>query len=121
VSSILFNCFHHLILLAIDSHSQFDIPSKMPLHETTEIFDDSVQQELLYEIRVDMALDAWKQAQGALSLRKAASKHGIAYTTLQNRSKGAIPRKDADQAKQRLSVQEEAAVHKWILQLRAWG
>ena len=93
----------------------------MPLHETNEIVNEVEEKELLYEVRVDLAFNKWKEAQGALSLRKAAKQYSIAYTTLQNRSKGAVSRKEAQQINQRLSVQKEEAIHKWVLQLGAWG
>jgi hypothetical protein len=89
--------------------------------ETNGIVDESEQKEVLYEIRVDMAFDAWKRAAGTISLRKAARMHGISYHTVRGRSKGAVSRKQHSQDMQRLSVQEEGLLRKWVLQLGAWG
>src|SRR2546421_303143 len=77
--------------------------------------------ELSKAERLDMAVQAWHAANGALSYEKAAKKHGVNYSTVRNRCKGAVSKKEANQAKQRLSVAEEEAIRKWVLQLGAWG
>jgi hypothetical protein len=79
------------------------------------------QPELSTAERIDTAFNAWKEANGTISLRKAAKQHGIGFGTLQARSKGSTSRESANQAKQRVSVQEEEAIRRWILQLGAWG
>jgi transposase len=77
--------------------------------------------ELSKAERLDMAVQAWHAANGALSYEKAAKKHGVNYSTVRNRCKGAVSKKETNQAKQRLSVAEEEAIRKWVLQLGAWG
>jgi len=89
--------------------------------ETNGIVDESEQKEVLYEIRVDMAFDEWKRSSGTISIRKAARKHGVSYHTVRGRIKGAVSRKQHSHDMQRLSVQEEGLLRKWVLQLGAWG
>ena len=69
-----------------------------------------------------MALEAYKASNGALSLRKAAGKHGIAYETLRDRAvKGVVPKEQASEDMQRLSNREEDVLVSWCKQLEAWG
>ena len=60
--------------------------------------------ELSKAERIDMAVQAWHDANGALS---SAKKHGVNYSSARNRCKGAVSKKEANQAKQRLSVAVE--------------
>jgi hypothetical protein len=71
--------------------------------------------------RIDLAFQAWKDANGQLSMRRAARIFGVSWTTLQGRIKGACPKAQASQAMQRLSVAEEDAIRDWLLELSSWG
>ena len=93
----------------------------MSLVQEQQVEQEIDQRELPYSERIDMALNAWKQGNGTISLKKAAKQHGVTYSTLQARTKGSNSRVSASQARQRLSVQEEEALKRWILQLGAWG
>ena len=80
----------------------------------------SDSEELPLSDRIELAFHAWK-ANPKLSIRKAHRQFGVSYTTLYGRIKGAKPRKEASQARQRLSVGEEEALQDWIIQLSNWG
>jgi helix-turn-helix, Psq domain/Tc5 transposase DNA-binding domain len=72
--------------------------------------------------RIALAHQAWKESKGQLSMRKAATKFGVSYSTLQDRIKnGAISKAEANQAMQRLSVREEQALRGWVLQVETSG
>ena len=73
-----------------------------------------------YEQRVQSALLALKQADGALSISKTASLYAVSKTTLYSRIHGRQPRFTSD-IKQLLTFEEENALKNWLLQLCAWG
>ena len=50
----------------------------------------SPEAQLPYENRVQLAVAAWKNANGALSMRKAARQHGISKSNLDYRIRGHI-------------------------------
>lgn len=54
-------------------------------------------------------------------IRTAAIVHSLAYTTLQNRLKGAGTRQEARIEQQILTPFEELAIKKWIFRLDDWG
>ena len=64
---------------------------------------------------------AWKQADGALSITKAAFLYDVSKSTLHARIQGRQPRFTSDQTKQLLTPEEEDALTNWVLQLYAWG
>jgi hypothetical protein len=48
--------------------------------------------ELPLDIRIDLAHQAWKEAKGKLSIREAARIFGVKYSTVQDQTKGAVPK-----------------------------
>ena len=54
-------------------------------------------------------------------MKKAAHIFGVSFSTLQGRINGAIPKAQASQAMQQLTVAEEEAIHDWLLELSSWG
>src|SRR5271163_2776146 len=89
---------------------------------TNDNFDfDSDREELPKEVRIHMAYDAWKTANGALSIRKAARQRGIHHRTLTDRINDAISRKEANEAMQKLSSIEESSLETWTEELYGWG
>lgn len=72
-------------------------------------------------VRIDLAHQAWKDANGQLSMRKAAGMYQVSLSTLQGRIKGAVSKLEANQAMQRLSVAEEEAIRDWMLQSASEG
>jgi len=83
--------------------------------------------ELSKAVRIDLAYQAWKDAnkhdprKKQLSIKKAARIFGVSYTTLYDRIHGAIPKALANQAMQRLTIAEEEAIRDWLLDLAGWG
>jgi len=71
--------------------------------------------------RTALAYQAWIDGNGKLSMQKAAAMYGIGYSTLRSCINGAIPKAEASQAMQRLSVGEEEALQDWLLHLASWG
>src|SRR5947209_1906413 len=81
-------------------------------------------REMPYEDRVQEAITIYKARFGSsseISMRKAAKVHGVCWETVQDRLKGAIPRKLANEKMQRLSVFEESIIKQYCLQLYRWG
>jgi helix-turn-helix, Psq domain len=87
--------------------------------ENSSIDDDP--PELSKAMRIDLAHQAWKNANGKLSMKKAARIFGVSFSTLQGQINGAIPKAQASQAMQRLTVGEEEAICDWLLELSSWG
>jgi hypothetical protein len=77
--------------------------------------------ELPLDVRIDLAHQAWKEAKGKLPIREAARIFGVEYSTIRDRTKGAVPKAIASQAMQRLTVSEEEALQDWILELASWN
>ena len=79
-------------------------------------------EELAKPVRIQMAFDAYKAANGTLSLRKAARQHGITFESLRGRvNRGAVSRQQANEDMQRLSALEEDILRDWCTQLESWG
>ena len=74
-----------------------------------------------YRERIDLAYEAWNDANGALSIRRAGEDYGVAYSTLNGRIKGAKSAVVRQEEQQRLFPEEEAILVKWITRLQAWG
>src|SRR6266480_1859128 len=77
--------------------------------------------ELPKDERISLAHKAWKDANGQLSIKKAARIFGVSWTTLQGRINGAVSKAQAGQMRQRLSVAEEEVIRDWLLDLSSWG
>jgi hypothetical protein len=69
------------------------------------------EDELPKSVRLQLAHEAWIKANGTCSIRDTARTFGVAYSTLNGRIRGAIPKEMASQAMQRLSVAEEEAMN----------
>lgn len=74
---------------------------------------DSDQEELPKPLRISMAHQAWKAANGTLLIRKAARQHGISYRTLIDRIQGAVSKQEANEAMQKLIPTEELCLIEW--------
>jgi hypothetical protein len=48
--------------------------------------------ELLLDVQIDLAHQAWKEAKGKLPIREAACIFGVEYSTVQDQTKGAVPK-----------------------------
>ncbi|OXV05136.1 hypothetical protein Egran_07096 [Elaphomyces granulatus] len=83
--------------------------------------DPNVPPDLSKAERIGLAFQAWKDANGQLSMRRAARIFDVSWTTPQGRIKGACPKAQASQAMQRLSVAEEDTIRDWLLELSNWG
>ena len=79
------------------------------------------EAEQPYEDRVQLAVSAWKNANGTLSMREAARQHGISKSTLDYRIRGHMTATARNQKQQRLTPEEESALVNWILSLQALG
>ena len=69
--------------------------------------------------RMELALQAWRKGNGALTLRKAAKRYGVNYSTLNGQNRGCVFKKQASQAMQRLSLAKEDSLQEWILLLES--
>src|SRR5256885_27154 len=100
-----------------------DAISTPDLDDNSDFSEDSVedQPDLPKAVRIDLAHRAWKDASGELPIRKAASTFGVSESTLRGRINGAVPKAQASQAMQRLTVAEEGAIRDWLLDLSSWG
>lgn len=72
------------------------------------------------EDRIQHAIRAI-QADPRLSIRKAANLFNAPYSTLQARISGRRPAQEVQQAQQRLSIHEEAAIEKCVITMTSWG
>lgn len=88
--------------------------STIPDHPTDPV-------ELPTAERLDFALQHWKDNKETVSIQATAKKFGVAYSTLEERTKGAISRQKKDAGQQKLSPQEEAQIVKQVEELCAWG
>lgn len=80
--------------------------------------------ELPLEERIQLALARYQEAQLAketISQRKIARLHGVPKSTLQDRIHGRQATHIRNEQFQRLSSEEEEAIHTWILRLQNWG
>ena len=66
--------------------------------------------ELPYEEYIQLAMIAWKECGGALSMRKAAQQHGVSKSTLSDHTQGLTSLKVWSQNQQRLSPGEVVVV-----------
>jgi hypothetical protein len=48
--------------------------------------------ELPLDVRINLAHQAWKEVKGKLPIREAARIFGVEYSTIQDRTKGAVPK-----------------------------
>ena len=71
--------------------------------------------------RLDLAYRAWKSDNNTDSIRKLAMRFGVPASTLHDRTKGAISKVEAIQAKQLFSPGEEETLKDWCIQLAKWG
>ena len=92
-------------------------------------------EELSKEVRLDLAIDEYKQAflvyhmsfesmkkKRKPSIRSIAKQYGLIYTTLKRRIIGKTQsRQEAHESEQRLSDLEENTLKAWILQVAEWG
>jgi hypothetical protein len=69
------------------------------------------EDELPKSVRLQLAHEAWIKANGTCSIKEIARTFGVAFSTLNRRIKGAIPKEAASQAMQKLSVAEEEAIN----------
>ena len=56
-----------------------------------------------------------------IPVAKIARKHGVPPSTLRGRIDGAVSTTVRQRSQQKLSPEEETALHDWILRLQAWG
>ena len=93
------------------------------MDDNIDLTEDSVEDlpDLAKAVRIDLAHQAWKNANGQLAMKKAARTFGVNYSTLHNRIHGAVSKAQASQAMQRLTVAEEEAIRDWLLDLSSWG
>jgi len=72
------------------------------------------------EVRIQKAMKAYTAGKFR-SLRKTAEAYGLAYTTLNRRVHGGLPRMLAHAYQQLISPAEEKAILRWIIKLEEWG
>jgi len=73
--------------------------------------------DLLMSVRIDLAYQAWKDANRAATIRQICRTFKVNPSTLYSRIHGAIPKALASQAVQRLTVLKEKAIQNWLLDL----
>ena len=71
-----------------------------------------------YRERIDLAYEAWNDANRALSIRRAGEDYRVAYSTLNGRIKGEKSAVARQEEQQRLFPEEEAILVKWITQYK---
>ena len=76
-------------------------------------------EEILYKTRLEMAREAYIDSNSKLSIRKAATQHGIPqWERLRDRINGMKPKKKELESRQRLSLKEEQIIKWYIRQLK---
>jgi hypothetical protein len=95
-------------------------PIEQPIDSPINDFDKSVD-ELPKTVRIEIAHQAWIKEKGNLTIKDAARRFCVVYSTLHARISGAISRELANQAMQKLSIAEEEAIRDWLLELSSWG
>jgi hypothetical protein len=97
----------------------------MAVHSTLRSITDTAIADLPLDTRIQLAFDEWKaansKAKGSLSVTKAAQNYYLYESTLRRRIAGGVSRKQAAQAKQRLTPGEEQSLHDWIVRLEEGG
>ncbi|SLM40197.1 HTH CenpB-type DNA-binding domain [Lasallia pustulata] len=76
------------------------------------------------DTRIQQAYDYWlstRDQEDPPSLHKVAESHNVAYSTLRDRKNGAISKKEANQAMQKLTPVEEDVIALWVTTLATWG
>ena len=68
-----------------------------------------------YQQRLQSAFQAWKQADGVLSITKTAALYAVSKSTLHARIQGRQSRFTSDQVRQLLTPEEEDALKDWVL------
>jgi hypothetical protein len=97
-----------------------DVPSaEVPNAELYELPLDL--PELPMSVRINLAYQAWIMYRGTIPVRKIARSYSVPNSTLLDRKNGAVSKKEANQAKQRLSPSEEDALRDWMLELASWN
>ena len=76
---------------------------------------------ILYNDRLQLAQETWKQDNSAISIAKAANMHEVSKSTLQDCIHDAILKIEASQNMQQLSSDEEEVLADWMLLLASWG
>ena len=71
--------------------------------------------------RLQQAVEAYEEAEGALSITQAACIYAVSKTTLYNRINGRRDQVSYIASKQRLTPEEEESLQTWVLQLQSWG
>lgn len=67
------------------------------------------------------AVQVYKEAEGSLTISKAARLYAVSKTTLYQRIKGRQDQLSYAVSKQRLTPQEEESIQNWILEIQSWG
>ncbi|PMD39564.1 hypothetical protein L207DRAFT_23663 [Hyaloscypha variabilis F] len=93
----------------------------MPALSTLRNIPPNENSDLPVSTRIELALNEWKAAKGTLSVNKAAHRYGLYISTLRKRILGGRSRKEYDEARQKLTVQEELSLKGWILYLIEGG
>ena len=76
------------------------------------------------DTQIQQAYDYWlstRDQEDPPSLHKVAESHNVAYSTLRDRKNGAISKKEANQAMQKLTPVEEDVIALWVTTLATWG
>jgi hypothetical protein len=71
--------------------------------------------------RLDMAYRAWKSDGNTDSIYKLATNFGVPYSSLRDRTKGALSSKEFHESQQLLGPGEEECLKDWCIQLAKWG
>jgi hypothetical protein len=73
--------------------------------------------DLPISVRIDVAHQAWKDANGAATIRQICRTFKVNPSTLHSRIHSATPKALASQAMQRLTVPKEKSMRSWLLDL----
>jgi hypothetical protein len=69
-----------------------------------------------------MAVEAYQQQLGAVSIRKVARQHSVRFKAVRDRiTRGKVSKQKASERMQRLCVTEEASLEIWCKQLEEYG
>src|SRR5947207_1545554 len=90
---------------SIEELIEDDIEDQPGIEDDTED-----QPELPKDVRIGLSHKAWKDANGQLSMRKAARIFGISRTTLQGCINSAVSKAEACQERQRLCVTKKEVI-----------
>jgi hypothetical protein len=93
----------------------------MPVKKNPQVDFPDEPDELPYEERITLAWEAYLDANGHLSIRKAAKRHGVDWERLRDRINGKKSKAEDVASRQRLGPREEKIIEQHILQLDVWG